>query len=379
MLIRGNWRFFLSLACVVLAGCSGSSSGSPRAIATVQVDAELGGTLSVDRGPLKGLRLVVSPGSLTEDLVLEVGLSTSTVELAYSEVGPAARFFPAFTIFSPPAILIMPFDLELVPAGVSDEELMVRKRAFNRTRAGSVPLGVDREQGFISIPIPGFDDLASFWVARQRRDADIEIDSFLPRGGLEIYWYSDGTQIRLRTPSSHPNLHSGGLITEMAFIDGDGEGGFYLLRQADGDIDRAGEYFLGGQGYQEVHDLIPWVRGQLQGGGSVATETDYVAFAPFGSMTQVYTGQVMTSTRVELLFDGLETQAGEFSDVLRIEWQEEFTDSRGGSGSFELVLLLAQGIGPVGYSLDQGPMHLLTHAQIGGRALGPLALVGKAR
>ncbi len=369
----------LGLALLAPSACHRGGSSGSSALATVEVDSVAGGTLALHTGPLAGLRLVVHPGSVSENLQLSVELGEDSPELAFNSIGASVLIRPANVVFSPPATLILPFDKDLLPAGTVDESLEVRRRSVYSGPIGTRSLGVDRVHGHLAVPVDRISPRSTYWPAVRELGASIDMRRYLPDVDFGFYRYSDGNRIQLRMPSAHANISATAPVTELSFIDADGEGGFYLHRTASGEILRLGEYFLGLNSYQELHDGNLWAPAFFSDGGSVSARADYQAVAPFGSSNLAYTGSVSGTTSVELLFESFETPIGRYSDVVRLHRFEEYTDSLGGAGSFEFVLYLAADVGPLAYQLGAGETHLLIEAVVGGRHLaGPIALL-KAR
>lgn len=110
-------------------------SASTQPIATKDVNAILGDTVSVQLDAGKEMKLKIPAGALSQNTLISVGVADNTAALpvGLNPVGSVIDFGPDGTVFSKPSVIEMPFSAEdLAIAGVESKSTL-KFYSFNKT------------------------------------------------------------------------------------------------------------------------------------------------------------------------------------------------------------------------------------------------------
>jgi hypothetical protein len=299
-------RLCASMLFLLAAGCGNSA---PLPIASLGVGSA-GGTVAVGSGALAGTSLAIPPDALTDMVMVAIDGGRASSVSGYAIVGPAALFSPAGLAFAVPATATLVFDPLSLPPGTATSDLVVKRRDLQGRVTDLAPGSVDATAGRVTVAVA---ELATLWVA-VASPLGLELADYLPLVSGDSYEFEDGLLILIDQTVGPPNL-AGVQVTRLRFLLPGVELGTYLLPRLDGSVDRVGSFSID-RDVQEVQDFVtPWLPARGLVGASVAGETAFTFFEPFGSTVPSGRGVFTTSTTL-VAQTRVSTPVGEFDDVL---------------------------------------------------------------
>lgn len=353
------------------ASCSSGGSTPGRALLASDVNSTSTVTLSAPAGSvLEGFQLQIPKGALPDAVTIRLFSGTPTAQAGLKVVGPAATVTPSPLDLVLPVTLRMPFDPDLITSA-RPRDFRVQRRGSDGEVTELIPdrNNVDLGAGIVEIQISSF---STFWVTvpDDGRPAPLVIDleEYFPFGAGDTYEF-DGFRLRVGDVPSNSIL-SGSVIRALIRERGNNRDSIYMRRETNGDVTHLGygtETFFSGS--EEVYSANPWLPSSAEESLQIFNDGTLVAYSPIGNAIPDIVGDAISRTFFFSVPGGVDTPAGFFADVVRMERFEEVTQP-GGTELRSFRIWFARGVGPIGLRFEDEPLQLLQGGAVGGNPIG---------
>jgi hypothetical protein len=360
--LRSRLLVLLLLVGLVAVACDDDDDSSDLVVESGIGPA--GGTVAVDGGELAGTSITIAPGTFTETVCVSIHEDLPSLVPGFRDIGPAVRVEPVGLGLAPPATLVLPFDPAAVSPLVKAGDFVVRVRAADGQVSDEVPREVDPVAGRVVHDVAR---LATWWVTVP--DV-IQVRDYLPLGSGDRYVYDTHLQLTVVETRSEPNFE-GIPVTKLTFSTPYYfVAGPYLRSDSEGNLDLLGEFEIALDNRQErLDNSVLMLPAEATIGEPRSVFYTFLGFIPYGVSVPFYFGSAQTIVG----FTGREsvaTAAGTFEDTVVLEGRVDRTDTRPRASTTRWRAWLAEGIGPVQIQFDQGTVHRLVAANVGGVHLG---------